>query len=51
MHEATGPGCLEELNPLSSGQAVAQEDAGAYLPQTFIVWWLEKQIETANSMS
>ena len=26
MHEATEPGCLEELNPQSSGQAVAQED-------------------------
>ena len=25
MHEATEPGCLEELNPHSSGQAVAQE--------------------------
>ena len=26
MHEATEPGCLEEPNPQSSGQAVAQED-------------------------
>ena len=26
MHEATEPGCLEELNPQSSGQAMAQED-------------------------
>ena len=26
MQEATEPGCLEELIPQSSGQAVAQED-------------------------